>query len=94
MLHIEPHFVIRFFVVAVPFVFILMPVVWHGRKLAMLGSFSAPNRLQRFDCGDCERNPQCGLPPRDDCEFKIMQLARSRDGPRRPDYLYPAVWPR
>ena len=51
--------------------------------------------LSRFSCGDCERNAKCGLPPHDDCVFRLMQVARDGDRLRRQqDYLYPAVWPR
>ena len=59
-------------------------------------SFLERRPLSRFSCGDCDRNEQCGLPPHDDCVFRLMQIARDGDRPSRPydyDYLYPAVWP-
>jgi len=62
--------------------------------LTTIGSFMAPPS-PRFTCGDCERNQQCGLPPHDDCIHRIMQIARDGDNlSRRPNYLYPAIWPR
>jgi hypothetical protein len=66
------------------------------RKLfAAAGNFFVRRPLSRFSCGDCERNAQCGLPPHDDCVFRLMQIARDGDRlPQRFDYLYPAVWPR
>jgi hypothetical protein len=61
---------------------------------AAVGRFLARRQYSRFSCGDCERNSQCGLPPHDDCVFRLMQLARDGDRPlRKHDYLYPAVWP-
>jgi hypothetical protein len=61
---------------------------------AAVGSFLARRQYARFSCGDCERNSQCGLPPHDDCVFRLMQLARDGDRPSpKHDYLYPAVWP-
>ena len=32
-----------------------------------------------FSCGDCYRNAQCGLPPHDNCVYRLMQMARDRD---------------
>jgi hypothetical protein len=64
------------------------------KVLATIGRFGAPQALPRFNCCDCERNAQCGLPPHDDCIHRIMQIARDGDFPRRPNYLYPAIWPR
>ena len=35
-----------------------------------------------------------GLPPHDDCIFRLMQIALDGDRPsRKHEYLYPAVWP-
>jgi hypothetical protein len=63
--------------------------------LGAIGSFMAPQALPRFNCGDCERNAQCGLPPHDDCVHRLAQIARDGDySPRPPNYLYPAIWPR
>ena len=65
------------------------------KPLKALASFLAPQASSRFDCGDCARNEQCGLPPHDDCTVRLQQIAR--DGEKRPprrDYLYPAIWPR
>jgi len=53
-------------------------------------------RSSRFTCGDCDRKEQCGLPPQDDCVFRLTQIARDGGRPPRPydyEYLYPAVWP-
>jgi hypothetical protein len=62
--------------------------------LATIANVAAPRPSPRFSCGDCERNEKCGLPPHEDCEFRIMQVVRDGDyRSRRPDYLYPAVWP-
>jgi len=67
------------------------------RKFLAVGvSLVGRRQSSRFSCGDCERNEQCGLPPDDNCEFRLMQIARDGDRPSRPydyDYLYPAVWP-
>jgi hypothetical protein len=61
---------------------------------ARIGRFVVLRPYSRFACGDCERNTQCGLPPHDDCVFRLMQIARDGDRPpRKYDYLYPAVWP-
>jgi len=55
----------------------------------------APRRPSRFNCGDCERNAQCGSPPHDDCEYRFIQLARDGDSlPRRPECFHEAIWPR
>jgi hypothetical protein len=65
------------------------------KALAAIGSFMAPQTLPRFNCGDCERNAQCGLPPHDDCIHRIVQIARDGDRPRRwPNDFYTAIWPR
>jgi hypothetical protein len=66
------------------------------RKLVRaLTSLVAPQRPSQFSCGDCERNEQCGLPPHDDCTEKLLQIARDGEKqPSRPEYLYPAMWPR
>jgi len=51
-------------------------------------------RSSRFTCGDCDRNAQCGLPPHDDCVFRLTQMAQDGDRPSRPyNYFYPAAWP-
>jgi hypothetical protein len=48
----------------------------------------------RFTCGNCERNAQCGLPPHDDCIYRLMQIALDSDrSSRRNECLNPAVWP-
>jgi len=66
-----------------------------GKLFATVGSFLVRRSSPRFSCGDCDRNAQCGLPPRDDCLYRLTQIARDGDRPSRPpDYLYPAVWPR
>jgi hypothetical protein len=63
--------------------------------LATIGSFIAPRRPWRFNCGDCERNAQCGSLPHDDCEYRFIQLARDGDSPpRRSEYFHEAIWPR
>lgn len=62
---------------------------------AAIGSHMARRSFSRFQCGDCDRNAQCGLAPHDDCIFRLMQIARDGDHPpRRQNSLYPAVWPR
>ena len=63
--------------------------------LTAIENFISPRQLSPFDCGDCERNAQCGLPPHDDCVKKLTQMARDGENlPRRPNNFYPAVWPR
>ena len=53
-----------------------------------IAHFVAPLPSPRFDCGDCERNAQCGLPPHDDCVERLAQIARDGDSrPRRPNYF-------
>jgi hypothetical protein len=37
-------------------------------------------RPPEFVCGDCERNQQCGLPPRNDCVQRAAQIASDPDG--------------
>jgi hypothetical protein len=66
------------------------------RKLFVAaGNLLVRRPFSRFSCGDCDRNAKCGLPPHDDCVFRLMQIARDGDRlPQRQDYLYPAVWPR
>ena len=60
-----------------------------------LTSYLAPQTSSQFNCGDCERNEQCGLPPHDDCTDRLLQIARDGEKrPRRPEYHYPAMWPR
>jgi hypothetical protein len=62
--------------------------------LAAIGNLVVRRPDFRFSCGDCERNAQCGLPPHDDCIFRLMQIALDGDRPpREHEYLYPAVWP-
>jgi hypothetical protein len=36
-----------------------------------------------FQCGDCERREQCGLPPDKNCVVKAAQLERNSGRPRR-----------
>src|SRR4249919_3753855 len=57
------------------------------RVIETIGSLVAQPRFSRFACGDCDRNAQCGLPPHDDCIFRLMQIARDGDPPLRQ-----AVW--
>jgi hypothetical protein len=62
--------------------------------LAAIGKLGVARPGFRFTCGDCDRNAQCGLPPHDDCTYRLMQIARDGDRPsRRNECLYPAVWP-
>lgn len=65
------------------------------KMFSALARFLAPQTSPKFNCGDCERNEQCGLPPHDDCTFRLLQIARDGEKQRpRPEYLYPAIWPR
>jgi len=66
------------------------------RKLfSAFAGFLAPPKPPQFNCGDCERNEQCGLPPHDDCTERLLQIVHDGENQaRRPDYLYPAIWPR
>lgn len=73
----------------------MLPAKQFREALATIGSFIAPRRSSRFNCGDCERNAQCGSLPHDDCEYRFMQLARDGDSlPPRPEYFHEAIWPR
>jgi hypothetical protein len=64
------------------------------KYFAKIANFSAAGPLPRFNCGDCERNAQCGLPPHDGCVERLTQIARDgTNSPRRPNFFYPAVWP-
>ena len=54
--------------------------------------FATP--AERFTCGDCERNAQCGLPPHNDCVERLTQMARDKGDVRPPQrFLFPAAWP-
>jgi hypothetical protein len=65
------------------------------KKFAAIANFVAAGPLRHFNCGDCERNAQCGLPPHDDCVERLTQIARDGENrPHRPNFVYPAVWPR
>ena len=66
------------------------------RKLfAAVGNLLVHQPLSHFSCGDCERNAQCGLPPHDDCVFRLTQIARDGDRlSQRHNRLFPAAWPR
>lgn len=58
------------------------------------GSIAASRELSHFNCGDCEQNEQCGLPPSDKCIVKIIQIARDNENHARPPAgFYIAVWP-
>lgn len=35
-------------------------------------------RLSRFNCGNCDRNEQCGLPPDNKCLMKALQITCNR----------------
>ena len=54
----------------------------------------ASQPVSRFTCGDCARNAKCGLPPHDDCVTRLLQIRDESKVARKPDYLYPAIWPR
>ena len=51
-------------------------------KLAGLGT--ALRGQSEFTCSDCERVDQCGLPPHDNCIYKIAKIER---GWQRADWL-------
>ena len=72
--------------------------MWRTNKIRVLftsvGRLVARRSSSHFGCGNCERNAQCGLPPHDDCVYRLMQIARDGDRlSQRPNSLYPAVWP-
>jgi hypothetical protein len=53
-------------------------------------------RPPEFTCGDCERYPQCGLPPDADCVEKALQRERDPDGwmlraKRRAPYMLDSI---
>jgi len=55
---------------------------------------ASSRRLSRFNCGDCDRNERCGLPPDDKCIVKASQIARDGEYKARPPTGYhQAVWP-
>jgi hypothetical protein len=62
---------------------------------AIANRAAAMRRASRFNCGDCERNERCDLPPDEKCIPRAMQIARDGEYRARPptDY-FPAVWPR
>lgn len=65
------------------------------KALAAIVSFLTPQPSHRFTCGDCDRNSRCGLPPHDDCLYRLTQIVRDGEGQSpAPNYLYPAIWPR
>ena len=73
----------------------MFPAKRFREAFATIGRFMAPRRPSRFNCGDCERNAQCGSPPHVDCEYRFIQLARDGDSlPRRPECFHEAIWPR
>jgi hypothetical protein len=41
---------------------------------AIAGRMAATGRRPDFYCGQCERWERCGLPPRDDCIHRLIQL--------------------
>ena len=73
----------------------MLPAKQFREILATIGRLILSRRSSRFSCGDCERNAQCGSLPHHDCVCRLLQLARDGDSlPRRPEYFYPAIWPR
>lgn len=57
-------------------------------RVAGIGKLFAQSTLD-FQCGDCERNARCGLPPHSDCEFRYLRLARDDvHRPRRPSRIW------
>jgi len=66
-----------------------------GKLLGAIGSIFGSSKSPHFNCGDCDRNAQCGLPPHDDCPERLLQIARDGEPlPHHADYIYPAIWPR
>jgi hypothetical protein len=53
------------------------PIRGIFRKLVT--AVAARRRLSAFNCGDCARSDQCGLPPSDDCVVRLVQIARGDD---------------
>lgn len=47
------------------------------------GRLATSRRVSDFTCGECERNQKCGLPPHDDCVYRLMQIAARDGAPRR-----------
>lgn len=37
-----------------------------------------------FACSQCDRNAQCGLPPQDDCVYRLMLIEERGRYPARP----------
>ena len=65
------------------------------KVLTAIANLAVAWPLPPFDCGDCERNAQCDLPPHDDCVERLTHIARDGESlPRRSNNFYPAVWPR
>jgi len=53
----------------------MLQPVWNA-LVALAGRIAAAQRRPQFTCADCERAPQCGLPPRDDCLIRIERISR------------------
>ena len=42
---------------------------------------AAARKREILYCSECERSERCGLPPSDDCVYKLEQLERNRGRP-------------
>jgi hypothetical protein len=48
-----------------------------------IAAFRRQAEWDNFQCGDCERREQCGLPPDKNCVVKAAQIERNGGRPRR-----------
>ena len=44
---------------------------------------AAARKRELLYCSECERSERCGLPPSDDCIYKLEQIERNRGRPPR-----------
>jgi len=47
------------------------------------GRLAAVRKKELLYCSECERSERCGLPPSDDCVYKLEQIERNRGRPPR-----------
>ena len=48
-----------------------------------IAAFRRQAEWDSFQCGDCERREQCGLPPDKSCVVKAAQIERNGGRPRK-----------
>jgi hypothetical protein len=64
----------------------LSAFVATGRAISRFVQQLVADRTE-FTCGQCDRNASCGLPPSQECVYRLMQVAERRPRAAR----WPAV---